>query len=82
MRKSEELVCLDSCFNKARYDEYLFVLMGRDAATPETIRFWVAERIRLGLNTAGDPKMTQALNAADAIEQDQAAGATFNPEVK
>lgn len=46
----------------------LFVLLGRDPAAPDTIRFWVRERIRLGLNAAGDPKMVEAEECARTME--------------
>lgn len=46
----------------------MFVLLGRDKATPATIRFWVNERIRLGKNTDIDDQIKQALLYAQLIE--------------
>jgi hypothetical protein len=68
MRKNEELNNPDSCTNRAHNDEMLFVLMGRDLASPATIRFWVTERIRLGKNAAGD-QTRNALEIANRMER-------------
>lgn len=67
--KREELTDPRSCMSRARDDEYTFVLLGRDAAAPATIRFWANERIRLGKNTAADPQIVEAFAAAARIEQ-------------
>lgn len=72
MIKSKELTDPNSCMSKARDDEMTFVLLGRDAAAPLTIRTWVQERIRLGKNTLGDPQIQEALACADTM--DKAAG--------
>lgn len=69
MRKRDELANLTSCLNKAAAFEWLFVILARDEAGPATVRFWVAERIRLGLNQATDTKMVEALEAADFMDQ-------------
>lgn len=68
MIKSLELSQPNSCLNKARDDEYVFVLLGRDAATPETIRFWIDERIRLGKNKEDDEQIVEARELAANIE--------------
>ena len=68
MRKSQELTDPSSCMSRARDDEYVFVLLARDAAAPATIRFWCAERVRRGKNAYTDPQITEALNAANAME--------------
>lgn len=68
MRKRDELDLSDSCLNRAKDDEMIFVLLGRDPAAPAAIRAWIAERIRLGKNTAGD---AQLRDAARCIEQMQ-----------
>ena len=60
MRKRDELTCLASCLNRARDDEWLFVLLGRDAAAPVAVRAWIEERIRLGKNTRDDPQISEA----------------------
>lgn len=60
MRKREELSDPNSCMSKARDDEMTFVLLGRDAAAPATIRAWIEERIRLGKNKEDDPQIVEA----------------------
>lgn len=68
MRRIEEITNPDSCTNKAKDNELLFVLMGRDKAAPETIRFWAQERIRLGKNEATDEQILDAEKCADVME--------------
>jgi len=70
MRKTDEVTYPTSCLNRAREDEMLFVLLGRDAAAPSTIRHWVDERIRLGKNKANDPQIIEALACALTIESE------------
>lgn len=60
MRKLEELTNPDSCLNRARYSEMLFVLLGRDPAAPAAIRAWIEERIRLGKNRPDDAQILGA----------------------
>lgn len=67
MRKTEEVENPNSCLNKAQDDEPLFVLLGRDKAATATIRFWVTERIKLGLNKPGDPQILEALALVDLM---------------
>ncbi|HLW67870.1 MAG TPA: hypothetical protein VKS79_21305 [Gemmataceae bacterium] len=71
MLKHEELADPDSCMSKAKPNEWVFVLLGRDIATPYAIRAWAAERIRLGKNRQGDMQILEALRAADSIEEQQ-----------
>lgn len=71
MRKHEELSQPNSCLNKARDDERLFVLLDRDLATPATIWAWIAERLRLGLNKHGDAQIVEAEELAKAIKAQQ-----------
>jgi hypothetical protein len=61
MIKIEEISNPSSCLNKARDNERLFVLIGRDPAAPVAIQAWIDERIRLGKNK---PKDDQILEAA------------------
>ena len=60
MEKRLEIHEPTSCLNKAGEDELLFVLLERDLAAVPAIRAWIAERIRLGLNSAYDPQITNA----------------------
>lgn len=69
MRKHDELI--KGCMAKARDDEMTFVLLGRDAASPATIRFWVSERIRLGKNQPDDVQIVEALECARTMEAER-----------
>jgi hypothetical protein len=69
MFKFDELVQPNSCLNKARNDEMIFVLLGRDPAAPAAIRAWVAERIRLQKNQPGDEQTHEALGCALKMEK-------------
>jgi hypothetical protein len=71
MKKKDELTNPRSCMSRAKDEEWTFVLLGRDEATPNTIRFWVNERINRGKNQPTDPQIIEALRAADEIERDQ-----------
>lgn len=71
MRKADEIV--RGCMAKARDDEMTFVLLGRDAAAPFTIREWCKKRIRLGLNRDDDAKIKEALSCAETMETERAA---------
>jgi hypothetical protein len=63
MRKCDEARVANSCWNKASEDEFIFAILGRDAAGPATIRAWIKERIRLGLNDLGDEQLRKAEDA-------------------
>lgn len=69
MKKAQEVMTPESCFNRAHPGEYLFVLLGRDICTPDTIRFWATERMRLGKNSLNDPQIQEAFETARAIEE-------------
>jgi hypothetical protein len=71
MRKKDELTDPNSCLSKARDDEMIFVLLARDEDAPDTIRDWVARRIRRGKNQPGDVKMQEALWCAAIMEVEQ-----------
>ena len=68
MLKRDELANPDSCLNRAREDELVFVLLARDPAAPETIRAWVKERIRLGKNERQDMQIQEALKLAREMD--------------
>jgi len=70
-RKRDELSNHKSCINRAREDEMVFVLLGRDLAAPIAIRAWVAERVRIGKNKADDPQIVEALACADTMESER-----------
>jgi hypothetical protein len=60
MLKRDEITNPNSCWNKAREDERLFILLDRDDAMADTIQFWINKRIELGKNKPGDPKLVEA----------------------
>lgn len=68
MIKRDEEKRADSCFNKALPDEWVFVLLGRDAAAPAAIRAWCAERVLIGKNRPEDEQIKEALYAAWCME--------------
>lgn len=68
MLKRDEVEFTGSCFNKAQDNERLFVLLARDPAAPVAIRAWIAERLRLGKNTAADEQICEALECADLMD--------------
>lgn len=70
MRKQEELTNPESCMSRAKDNEMTFVLLGRDMAAPDTIRYWVSKRIELGKNKADDPQIVEALECAKQMETD------------
>jgi hypothetical protein len=72
MRKHDEIDHPESCFNKARVEERLFVLLARDPAAPVAIRAWIAERIRLGRNAPGDEQIRDAFETASLMEFERA----------
>jgi hypothetical protein len=69
MRKRDELI--QGCMAKARDDEMTFALLARDAAAPATIRYWIAERIRIGKNQIGDHQLTEAEECARTMEAER-----------
>jgi hypothetical protein len=71
MRKCAELTDPASCVSRAHDSEMTFVLLGRDAAAPATIRFWVAERVRLGKNRPGDSQVVEAEQCARTMEAER-----------
>lgn len=68
MLKRDELTNPNSCLNRSRDDEMLFVLLGRDKAAPVVIRAWVTERLRIGENQVDDPQILEALACARHME--------------
>ena len=70
MLKCDEIENPQSCWSKARIDERLFVLLARDAAAPETIRFWCKLRICMGKNSDNDPQIIEALECAELMEKE------------
>lgn len=48
-----------------------FVLLGRDVAAPDTIRYWIEKRVLAGKNKYTDPQIIEALECANAMEEDR-----------
>lgn len=71
MLKTDELSNPQSCLNKARADERLFVLLARDEAAPDVIRYWVRKRIWLGKNKREDAHIVEALDCAAKMEHER-----------
>jgi hypothetical protein len=74
VRKRDELADPRRCLNKAKDDEWLFVLLGRDPAAPAAVRAWAAERVRLGKNLPADPQLLEAGRWADLAAAGQGVG--------
>jgi hypothetical protein len=67
MLKREELANPGSCFNRAKDDEMVFVLLARDVAAPEAIYAWARTRVEMGKNKWTDPQIEEALRCADSM---------------
>lgn len=65
MLKRDEVAVPTSCLNKSADDEPIFVLRGKDPATPVTIRMWVEARLLLGKNQPDDDQIREALELAE-----------------
>lgn len=72
MRKNREVADPNSCLNKARDDEMLFVLLGRDKTAAATIRHWCVLRVSSGKNQSTDPQIIEAIQCAETIEAEHA----------
>jgi hypothetical protein len=62
--KRDELSNPNSCLNRAKDDEMIFVLLAHDAAFAHAVREWAKKRVELGKNAPGDAQITEALKAA------------------
>lgn len=69
MRKDEELRNPNSCLNRAKDDEIIFVLLERDASAPDIIRDWCRHRIASGKNKAQDREILEAYHDADEMDR-------------
>lgn len=68
MIKMKEISEKDSCWNKANGFDMVFVLIEKDLAAADTIRFWIKKRIELGKNKIGDAQLLEAEACAKYIE--------------
>lgn len=55
----------DSCLDKVKPTEPIFVLRAQDSSAPDLVRLW-AHRNRANLN---DSKFNEAMDCAEAMEQ-------------
>ena len=78
MLKRDEATTPSSCWSKARDDERVFVLLARDAAAPETLRFWANLRVELGKNQPDDLQIVAAREDADRMA-DEASRINYRP---
>lgn len=69
MFKHEEINNPNSCLNRARNHELIFVLLARDESAPAAIRAWINSRIDLGKNKREDPQIIEALKCAALMDQ-------------
>jgi hypothetical protein len=72
MRKRDEISNPASCLNRARPNEMIFVLLGRDVAAVETVRAWISSRIAKDKNTPDDLQIKEAEQWIETVLDDQA----------
>lgn len=68
MLKHNEAALPESCWNKAKPSEMVFVLLERDDDAPGTIRDWIKRRIASGKNQPGDAQLENAERIAQYME--------------
>jgi hypothetical protein len=81
MKKFQERLQSDSCWNKAKDEEYVFVLLERDATMASTIEYWCTMRVDMGLNTWEDEKIVSAMDLVNYLRGKQSGQARNNPAV-
>jgi hypothetical protein len=67
VKKRDELATPTSCINSALDDEWVFVLIGRDASAPYAIRAWCEHRVTTGKNKYSDEIIVEALACAQRM---------------
>jgi hypothetical protein len=70
-RKHEELIDPNSCLNKARDDEMLFILCGDDRSAPSTVMDWIRHRVEFGQNAPTDGKLQCAGSVAEIMDRER-----------
>lgn len=80
MRKIDEINNPNSCWNRAKPNEMVFVLLGRDIAAPRAIYAWIQERIRRRKNLITDPQLLEAEKCAEIMRAENAAA--IHQEIK
>jgi hypothetical protein len=74
MKKLLELESVNSCLNRAKNDETVFVLLARDECAPLVIRTWCGLRVGMGKNKWEDEQIQDALRCAEAMELEREKG--------
>ena len=69
MIKRDEVSNPNSCLNRAKDDEMVFVLLARDEAAAYAIGQWAKKRIELGKNTPDDAQIVEAMTCAGVMEE-------------
>lgn len=57
------------CHANAEPDEPMFVLLGRDTASPFAVKMWALERIKSGKNKSDDPQIIEAYACIAQMER-------------
>ncbi len=65
MKKRDELTSPTSCLNKAKADEPIFVLRGKDALGPQAVRHWAT----MAEGVHEPAKIEEALALAEQMER-------------
>lgn len=61
MTRSENMADKNSCLNRAREDEQIFVLLGRDKSAPAAVLAWCKHRIESGKSLPESKEIVEAL---------------------
>ncbi len=69
MKKRDEIADPNSCLNKARDNEIIFVLLERDDAYADTVEYWAKRRVELGKNKPSDGQVTEARASAILVRR-------------
>lgn len=69
MVKADELSDPNSCLNKAKDGELIFVLLARDICAPGAIRAWASLRVAFGKNEENDEQIRTARELALQMEK-------------
>jgi hypothetical protein len=81
MRKLFEDTDENSCFRRAKSNEMVFVLIGRDKVAPWAIYFWCVLRCLIGKNRWVDGQIQEALLCANTMRRERVTwGATWTAE--
>lgn len=67
MTKAELLADPESCWNKAEDDEPVFVVLGRDPAAGDTVRYWATLSSHAGYHR--QEKIHDAIEDAEALDE-------------